>query len=144
MKEELLPDNYYKVVLSSDFDTFQEAVEHCVKVESELQCTKMGVVILFVTKWTEMEMLPWYETQYVLDGVTYDNWNFELECSEDYETFREETHFVEWTKPLELDTKTRLSILYAPDYTLEDAKHYLEVFGCPEKHPYSLLNIKLI
>lgn len=121
-----MTDNYFKIVLSSEYDSIEDAVKYSTELTQECESKGNGVVILIVTQWTDMMVFPEHHTRYICNKGIENHLTFDWECDEDAYTEHYVTYPVEWIKKYNVENNTRLCIVYQHNCTKEQGEIILK------------------
>lgn len=119
------PDNYFTSVLSSNFNTFEDCIKHCTELTSDLD---YGIVLLIVTKWSEIMDSPTHKTTYVCGKGECEYLTLEWEqCYNAY--IREEVIFSnDWIEKYKVHENYRLCSTYREGCTKEESQLILDMY----------------
>lgn len=122
--------DYFTLVLSSNFDTFEDCIKHCTELTRYLE---YGVVLLITTKWSEVMDSPTHKTTYVCDKGECEYLTLEWEQCDNAYT-RDEVIFPnDWIEKYKVHENYKLCSVYQEDCTRRESELILDMYEAHTK-----------
>ena len=134
------PDNYFTLVLSSDFRTFEDCIKHCTKLTNS---TDYGITLLITTKLEDTMELPTHKEVYVCDKGESDTLTLEWEQCDAAYTRHEVTFPNDWIEQYRVHENIRLTLHYQEDCTIEESEVILNAYELTKPPEFKLKELKL-
>ena len=133
-------EDYFTLVLSSDFITFEDCIKHCTDLTNG---SEYGITLLIVTNKKYTLELPTHKEIYVCDTGESDMLTIEWELCDDAYTRHEVSFSNEWIEKYKVHENHRLCIHYQEDCTREESEIILNAFKPPTYFYNKLKELKL-